>query len=303
LINILKGDFTVVISKRFSIGQFILCFLLLIIAISMLFPFIYILCISFTDASVYKTGSLMIWPSKWSTEAYRLIFSGRGFMNSLSSTLFITLIGTPLSVVVNAGMAYMLSKKSLPGRDIMLKLVVFTLLFYPGMIPNYLVIKNLHLINSFWALILPGVAGAWTMLVMKSFFQGIPSELEESATIDGSNEIQTFFMIVLPLSKAMLAAFTLFGAVSYWNTYFSAIIYLNDADKWPLQVFLQQIVMSTNISELVDVTVTNNFENKVIPTEIVKMAAVIVAVTPILSVYPFLQKHFAKGVLIGSVKG
>lgn len=245
----------------------------------------------------------MIWPSKWSIEAYKLIFSGRGFLNSLSSTLFITLIGTPLSVVINAGMAYMLSKKSLPGRDIMLKLVVFTLLFYPGMIPNYLVIKNLHLINSFWALILPGVAGAWTMLVMKSFFQGIPAELEESATIDGSNEIQTFFMIVLPLSKAMLAAFTLFGAVSYWNTYFSAIIYLNDSEKWPLQVFLQQVVMSTNISEFVDVTVTNNFTNKVIPTEIVKMAAVIVAVTPILSIYPFLQKHFAKGVLIGSVKG
>lgn len=293
----------VVSSKKSNIGQLLLCFVLLLIAISMFFPFIYILCISFTDASVYKTGSLMIWPSKWSIDAYKLIFSGRGFLSSLSATLFITLIGTPLSVVVNAGMAYMLSKNTLPGRNIMLKLVVFTLLFYPGMIPNYLVIKNLGLINSLWSLILPGVAGAWTMLVMKSFFQGIPVELEESATIDGSNEIQTFFLIVLPLSKAMLATFTLFGAVSYWNTYFNAIIYLNDTDKWPLQVFLQQIVMSTNISELVDVTVTNNFTNKIIPTEIVKMAAVIVAVTPILLVYPFLQKHFSKGVLIGSVKG
>lgn len=288
--------------RRFPTGQFVLDLILLVFALSMVFPFLYILSVSFTDATVYQPQAVILWPTKWSINAYKLVLSGNGFINALSSTLFITCIGTPMQVIINAGMAYMLSRKHLPGKGIMMKLVVFTMLFYPGMIPAYIVIHNLGLINSLWALILPSAAGAWTLIVMKSFFQSIPSELEEAATIDGCNELQIFFRIMLPLSKAMLATFTLFAAVGYWNTFFNAIIYITDSAKWPLQVFLQQMVTSSGLSEFVDVSIQNNFE-KDIPTEIIKMSTIVISVVPIMCVYPFLQKYFAKGVMIGSVKG
>ncbi len=288
--------------RRFPTGQFVLDLILLVFALSMVFPFLYILSVSFTDATVYQPQAVILWPTKWSINAYKLVLSGNGFINALSSTLFITCIGTPMQVIINAGMAYMLSRKHLPGKSIMMKLVVFTMLFYPGMIPAYIVIHNLGLINSLWALILPSAAGAWTLIVMKSFFQSIPSELEEAATIDGCNELQIFFRIMLPLSKAMLATFTLFAAVGYWNTFFNAIIYITDSAKWPLQVFLQQMVTSSGLSEFVDVSIQNNFE-KDIPTEIIKMSTIVISVVPIMCVYPFLQKYFAKGVMIGSVKG
>lgn len=288
--------------RRFSTGQLALDLILLLLSLSMILPFLYILSVSFTDATAYKPQTVILWPTKWSVNAYRLVLSGSGFFNSIKSTLFITCIGTPLQVAVNAGMAYMLSCKNLPGKGIMMKLVVFTMLFFPGMIPGYLVIRNLGLINSLWALILPSSAGAWTLIVMKSFFQSIPAELQEAATIDGCNEMQIFFRIMLPLSKAMLATFTLFATVGYWNIFFNAIIYITDSTKWPLQVFLQQMITSSGLSEFVDVAMQDNFSQN-IPTEIIKMSTIIISVVPIMCVYPFLQKYFAKGVMIGSVKG
>jgi len=287
---------------RENLYQLVIGFLLVLLALSMIFPFLYILSISFTHSSVYVSGSLRLWPEKWSLEAYKVIFLGPGFTSALKSSLFITLVGTPLSILANCMMAYMLSKPTLPGRKLMLNLVVFTMLFGPGLIPNYLLIRNLGLINSYWAIILPGLVGAWTLLVMKSFFQNIPKEIEESAQMDGCSELGVFFRIVLPLSKAMLAAFTLFNAVGFWNTYFNAVIYLIDSDKWPLQVFLQQVVMSANIDEFMGVDYMRTLERNV-PSEVLKMASVVIVTAPVLIAYPFLQKHFAKGVMIGSIKG
>lgn len=282
--------------------QWLIGALLFAVAFTMIFPFFYILVVSFTHSSVYEANSLSLWPERWSLDAYRLIFSGGGFVNALTSSLFITLVGTPLAVIISCAMAYMLSKTTLPGRRIMIGLVVFTLLFSPGLIPNYLLIRELKLIDSWWAIILPSTASAWTLLVMKSFFQSIPSEIGESARIDGCNEFGVFFRMVLPLSKAMLAAFTLFTAVGYWNTYFNAIIYISTSSKWPLQVFLQQVVMSASIGEFLETSLMQTWGSKV-PTEIIKMAAVVVVTAPIIAIYPFLQKHFAKGVMIGSIKG
>jgi putative aldouronate transport system permease protein len=288
---------------RENIYQLFIGSILFLIALSMVFPFIYVVVVSFTDASSYNGASLNFWPKDWSLEAYKIIFSGEGFMNALNSTLFITIIGTPLVLVVSCMFAYMLSKKTLPARKLMLTLVVFTLLFSPGLIPNYLLIKNLGLLDSLWAVILVASANAWTILVMKSFFQNIPSELEESARIDGCSELGVFFRIVLPLSKPMLAAFGLFTAVGYWNTYFNAIIYITDPEKWPLQVFLKQIVISSNIGEFLSTGLQQVQEKVPVPTEVLQMATVVVVTLPVLIVYPFLQKHFAKGVMIGSVKG
>ena len=160
--------------------------------------------------------------------------------------------------------------------------------------------SNLGLLNSWWASILPGTCGAYTVMVIRSFFDGLPKELEEAAKIDGCSVIRTFTSIVLPLSKAMLATFTLFAAVSYWNTYFSAVMYMTKTEKMPLQVYLQKIVLSSNISDVIDM---DNSLKATVPVEIMKMATVVVAVVPILCVYPFLQKHFAKGAMVGAVKG
>ncbi|MBT2757842.1 carbohydrate ABC transporter permease [Mesobacillus foraminis] len=288
---------------RENLYQLFIGLILSLIALSMVFPFIYVLAVSLTDASAYNGNSLNFWPKDWSLEAYKIIFTGEGFMDALKSTVFITGIGTPLVVVVSCMFAYMLSKKTLPARKMMLTLITFTLLFSPGLIPNYLLIKNLGLLDSLWAVILVGSANAWTILVMKSFFQSIPAELEESAKIDGCSDLGVFFKIILPLSKPMLAAFSLFTAVGYWNTYFNAIIYITDPSKWPLQVFLQQVVISSNIGEFLSTGIQEVQQKVPVPTEVLQMAAVVVVTLPVIIVYPFLQKHFAKGVMIGSVKG
>ncbi len=285
---------------KIFIGQSILDIFLFILAATMVVPFIYIIMVSFTDSTVYEAGTLILWPKKWSTEAYELVLSGSGFLNALKSTLFITLVGTPMNVLFNSGLAYMLSKKAIPGRSIINKLVMFTMLFSAGMIPSYINMSNLNLLNTWWASILPATCGAWNVMVMRSFFEGLPVELEEAAEIDGCSQIKIFTTIVLPLSKAMLATFTLFAAVSYWNTYFSSVMYVTRTELISLQVYLQKIVLSSNISDVIDMT--SDLKNTV-PTEIMKMATVVVAVLPILCVYPFLQKHFAKGVMVGAVKG
>lgn len=281
------------------LGQSILNVILLLLVATMILPFLYVLVISFTDSTVYVSGKFMLWPKKWSTEAYQLILSGRGFLNSLNSTLFITLIGTPLNVMVNAGLGYMLSKP-IPGKSIINKLVMFTMLFGAGLVPTFINIRDLGLIDSWFACILPSVCGAWTVMVMKSFFQSLPEDLEEAAKIDGCGPLRIFGIIVLPLSKAMLATFTLFALVSFWNTYFSAVMYLTSTAKAPLQIYLQKIVLSSTISDVVDLQL--DLANTV-PQEVMRMAAVVVVVLPVLCIYPFLQKHFEKGVMVGAVKG
>ena len=282
------------------LSQSILNTILFLVAATMVIPVIYVLMVSFTDSTVYEAGKIILWPKKWSLEAYQYILSGSGFLNALKSTLFITLIGTPLSIVLCAGLGYMLSRKALPGRSIINKVVMVTMLFSAGMVPAYINMSNLNLLNNWFASILPNACGAWTVMVMKTFFQGLPVELEEAAQIDGCGKLRIFWIIVLPLSKAMLATFTLFNAVSYWNTYFSAVMYITKASMQPLQVYLQKIVLSSNYTDVIDVT---NIIYESVPQEVVKMAAVVITILPIICIYPFLQKYFAKGVMVGAVKG
>lgn len=281
------------------IYQGILWILLIVIALTMILPFLYVVILSFTDASAYEAGKLILWPKKWSAEAYRLILSGNGFLNALKSTLLITGIGTPCSVLCNAGLAYMLSKP-IPGKKFLNKYVMFTMLFSAGMVPNFMNVKQLGLIDNYFACILPSMCGAWTVMVMRSFFQSLPIELEEAAEIDGCGRLRTFSQIVLPLSKPMLATMTLFSFVSYWNTYFNAVMYMTSTSRSPLQVYVQKIVLSSNISDIVDLS--TDLANTV-PQEVMRMAAVVVVVLPILIVYPFMQKYFQSGMMVGAVKG
>jgi putative aldouronate transport system permease protein len=274
--------------------------LLGIISLICVFPFIYVFSVSFTDPEVYVPLQFYLFPEKWSLSSYNYILSTNSFINALKSTVFVTGIGTVLSVIVSFTFAYVLTKKNVPGRNLMLSGVIFTLVFNAGILPNYLLIKELGLLNSHWSLILSGLTNAWSLIVIKSFLESLPSELEDAAHIDGCSDIAVFWRIVIPLSMPAIAAFTLFFAVAYWNTYFNALIYLTDAKKWTLQVLIKSLVIDSDSN---GVGGAGGSDDRVIPQETIRMASIVLAMVPILLVYPFLQKHFAKGVMLGSVKG
>lgn len=273
--------------------------ILLIIAVTMLFPFLYIFSVSFSSVSDFLKNDILLWPKHWVTDAYTYILGSDRFIHSLLVTIYITVVGTIVNLVFTSTMAYALTR-GISGQRFILFLVLFTLLFSAGMIPTYMVVKATGLLNTFWALILPVAISPYNLIIMRQFFLGIPEELSEAATIDGANEIQIFTKIILPLSKPSLAAFGLFYAVSHWNSYFSGILYLNDPAKWPIQVILRQIVI---VNEPNAALGGHEIMEVLPPPQTVQMAAILLATIPILLVYPFLQKHFAKGVMLGSVKG
>ncbi|BFT74759.1 carbohydrate ABC transporter permease [Paenibacillus sp. P36] len=282
-------------NRLFNIGNIVL---LGLVGIITFFPLYYVFVVSFTDPTEYLKESFVLFPKVWSLESYKFLMATGAFPKSIGVSVYVTLVGTALSLIFTASLAYTLSRKRLRGRRFALIAILITILFNPGMIPNYMLVRNLHLIDSLWSLILPALASGWNVILMKGFFDSIPAELEESASMDGCNDLSTFFRIILPLSLPSLAAFGLFYAVAYWNQFFNALIYINDASKWPLQVMLQNILLNANNTDLrMDVSTVPP------PSETLKMAAVIVATVPILVVYPFLQKHFAKGAMVGSVKG
>ncbi|PAD78077.1 carbohydrate ABC transporter permease [Paenibacillus campinasensis] len=263
-------------------------------------PFIFVLSGSFaTDAEITKRAVFLI-PSTFSIDAYRFIFSTDTILRSIGVSVYVTVVGTIVNLIFTVTMAYPLARRGLMGRNLILNLVIFTMLFGGGMIPTYLVIRDLNLLDSLNALIIPGAISAFNLIIVKNFFQELPPGLEEAARIDGCNELGLLWRIVLPLSKPVLATFTLFYAVGHWNNFFSALLYINDPEKWPLQVMLRQIVMLSQSAG----DITSMDPSFVPPPEqSVKMAVIVVGTLPILCVYPFLQKHFAKGVLLGSIKG
>lgn len=275
--------------------------LLALIALLMLFPFVYIFAVSFSSSEDYLRSNIVLWPKRWVLDAYRYILGSGPFVHSLLVTVAITLLGTLVNLLFTATMAYALSRPIL-GRRGLLFMVLFTLLFSGGMIPTYLVVKATGLLNSIWAVIIPVAISPFYLIVMRQFFLSIPQELNEAALLDGANDLQVFWRIILPLSKPMLAAFGLFNAVAHWNSYFSAILYLNDPAYWPVQVVLRQIVIANEPTATLGMQGLQQIKNP--PTsETIQMAAILLATLPILVVYPFLQKHFTKGVLLGSIKG
>jgi putative aldouronate transport system permease protein len=226
------------------------------------------------------------------------MFSTDVFIRALLITICVTAVGTVVQVGLTLTMAYPLSKRHLPGRTLVLNLIIFTLVFSGGMIPTYLVVRDLGLLNSYWSLILPLAINPFYLVIVKSFFQELPEALEEAARIDGCNELGVFRRIVLPLSKPIIATFSLFYAVAIWNDYMSPLLYMNDSHKWPLQMLVRQFTApDADTANMLEQLQTADF-----PFESLKFAIVVVATVPILLVYPFLQKHFSKGVLIGSVK-
>ena len=261
-------------------------------------PFLNVLGSSFATPGELATRSFVVIPETFTLDAYRYILSTSTIFRALGVSVFVTAMGTFVSLLLTSFMAYALSKPYLRGRRVINFLVIFTMLFSGGMVPTFIVVQNLGLIDSLWALILPVAINAFNFVIMRSFFQAIPDSLEEAARIDGCSDLGVFLRIVLPLSLASIATIGLFYAVGYWNTYQHAILYINDSTKWPIQVLLRQIVIVASgmnaDASVVDV---------VPPAQSVKMAVIVVATLPMLLVYPFIQRYFVKGALIGSVKG
>ncbi|AUZ25535.1 ABC transporter permease [Bacillus subtilis] len=262
-------------------------------------PFLYIIAGSFATEAELAQRSFFIFPKTFTLEAYKYVFSTPTFIRSMGVSIFITVVGTAVQLFFTFTMAYPLAKRYVKGRNLLLNLVIFSMLFSGGMIPTYLVVKSLGLLDTYWALILPMAINPFNLIIIKNFFQQLPRELEESAKMDGCSEIGVFWRIALPLSKPVIATFALFYAVGIWNDFFHALLYINDSAKWPLQMVLRQVTI------LSDLTATNGdtMQNTVPPEQGIKLAVIVIATLPILAVYPFLQKHFAKGMLIGSVKG
>jgi putative aldouronate transport system permease protein len=278
--------------------------LLAVIAIVMLYPFVYVIAISFSTAEAAARSGVILFPSAFTTAAYEVLLEGGLIPQALKVSVFVTVVGTAFSVLCTVLMAYGLTRtKDVPGTKFILYLVLLTMLFSAGIIPNYLVVKQLGLLDSYAGLILaayPGFISAFNLVVVRNFFMDLPQDLLDSARIDGASEWQVLWRVVIPLSKAVIAVIALFYGVAYWNDFFTAQIYINDTSKWPIQLVLQQYVLQG--SPLSTIAQENPAMRAVTPKTI-QMAVVVLATVPILVVYPFLQKSFTKGVLTGAIKG
>jgi putative aldouronate transport system permease protein len=273
--------------------------LFLIVAV-MVLPFIHIFAVSLSSYEDILGGGLVLFPRSPTLEAYRAIFNGGIVVRALQISIGLTVVGTLAQMVFTTTMAWGLSRPGVPGSRAILFIVLGALLISPGIIPSYLLIKELGLLDSYSALILPGLISSFNLVIIRQFFMNLPAELIDSAKIDGASEFQIFWNIALPLSRAVLAVVALFYAVAIWNSFFNAILYLQDATKWPIQLVLRQYVLQgSDIAAAADASSNQPLP----PARTLQMAIVVVATVPILIVYPFLQKYFTKGVLTGAIKG
>ncbi|MEK4042125.1 carbohydrate ABC transporter permease [Paenibacillus sp. FSL H8-0048] len=288
--------------RKESVGGRIFTFvntaILILIALVCLLPFINIIASSFATTQEVMAKRFILFPTTFSLDAYRYILSTPTIFRGLGVSVGVTIAGTVVSMLLTALMAYGLSRRYLPARNTINFIVVFSMLFSGGMIPTFLVVKSVGLINSYGSLIFPVAVNAFNMIIMRNFFQALPDSLEESAKIDGSNDFGIFMRIMLPLALPSIATISLFYAVAYWNTYMNAILYMNDSAKWPIQVLLRQIVIVSSGMQAEGSSV-----DIVPPAQTIKMAVIVIATVPMLAAYPFVQKHFTKGALLGAVKG
>ncbi|TDD44994.1 carbohydrate ABC transporter permease [Nonomuraea terrae] len=265
-------------------------------------PFWSVIATSLADQKTINDsgGGMVLWPGSVSFDAYQAILSGGVVTRAVAISVGITVVGTALSLAATAGLAYWLSRRGAFGARPMLMLVLGAILFSPGLIPSYLMVKQLGLLDSWWSLILPVMVNAFNVVVMRAFFQGLPRELFDSAAVEGASSATTLVKIVLPLSKAVLAVVGLFYAVGYWNAFFNAMLYIQSTDKWPMSLVLRTYVVNQTTIGGEQVGAGAEAMPPQLPLQ---MAILVVALVPILVVYPFLQRHFAKGVMTGAVKG
>ena len=270
----------------------------ILVTLACLFPFIYVLVVSFTDPNVYVPYEFNLIPKKFSVKVYASILYNGAFLQSIKNTVYVTVVGTVISVFASFAFSYGLTKKDLPFAKILMLFVIFGLLFDPGIIANYMNVRSLGMINTYWSLILPAVMISWNVIIAKAFIEGIPGELEDAAKIDGCSYFGIFFRIILPLATASIATLTLFIAVNQWNQYVKPLLYINDFQKRTIQVYLKTLLVDDT-----RVGTAGDDGSGILPSETIRLATVVLAMAPIMAVYPFVQRYFVKGVMIGSVKG
>jgi putative aldouronate transport system permease protein len=288
------------LSRGERIANLINYILLILLAFVTLFPVLYVLSVSLTPLGVVsKHGGFLIIPRQITFDAYRFIFSQKFIPRAFWNTIIITALGTTMNMTLTILMAYPLSRKRLPGRNLLLVFVLIPMLFSGGLVPLFILVKNLGIINTYWAVIMPSAISTFNLLILKGFFEGLPQELFESAYLDGASELTVLFRIVLPLSKPVLATLSLFYGVMHWNGFYYALMFLTDRKLQPLQVVLRDMLSDSMAREMEEVLEYV----PLLPGETLKMAAVLVSVIPLLMVYPFLQRYFTRGLLLGSIKG
>ncbi|MFJ7699320.1 carbohydrate ABC transporter permease [Lysinibacillus fusiformis] len=288
-----KGD------RAFTIFNYVF---LAIVAVVVLYPLIFVLSASLSNPEYVISGDIWLWPKEFTVGAYEKVFQNPDIINGFINTLKYTFFGTLLNIVMTICAAYPLSRRNLKGKGFIMAFMVFTMFFSGGLIPTYLLIRDLGMINTFWVMIIPNAVAVWNIIIMRTFFQSIPYELEESAMIDGAGNFRILWSIVLPLSLPVMAVMVLFYAVGHWNSYFQALIYLQDQNKFPLQLILRQILIQGQADDMIKAT-SESFLAQKLSVEGLKYAVLIVANLPMLMLYPFLQRYFVKGVMIGSLKG
>lgn len=285
-------------------ARILIALVLISLSVLCLYPFINVLAKSLSEGHAIYEFPTMVFPHSVTFEAYEYIFETPVLLKSFLITVFVTVVGTALNLLFTITCAYSLSRVKAPGNKLMLWYIVVPMLFGAGLIPTYMLLKDLKLINSIWVLILPSLISPYNAILMRNFFWSIPDSLSEAALIDGANELQVLAKIILPLSKAIIATIGLFYAVGHWNDYFTGLYFINDNSKWPLQVVLKSIIVDLNAMNMgsMNFNTMNDLGKVVLQPENIKSAVIIFATVPILLVYPALQKYFTKGIIIGAVK-
>ena len=266
-----------------------------------LYPFWYVVMVSLSDGRVVLAGKVSLWPVNFTLATYKVVLSDSSIITGFRNTVVYTVLGTFINLAMTSMCAYPLARPNLEGKKALMGFIVFTMFFSGGMVPTYLVVNQLGIIDTIWAMVLPGAISTYNMIVMRTFFMGIPESMHESACLDGANDIQILLRIVLPVSKPIMATMLLFYAVGHWNGYMNALMYLNSKALFPLQSILRNMVVDGQLTNsTTEVGAGSSFE--VIETTM-KYATIVVSTLPIIMIYPFVQKYFVKGVMIGSIKG
>lgn len=276
--------------------------ILLLLVLIVMYPIILVISSSFSSPQAVYSGRVVLWPVDLSVEGYEAVFKNRQIISGTLNSVYYTCVGTMVNLAMTTATAYPLARRTLPGRGFIIKLFVFTMFFSGGMIPNYILLMKLHMLNTRWSLIIPGAISVYNMILMRTFFQNIPEELFDAASIDGCSDFRYLIQIILPLSKPIVAVLALYYAVAHWNSYFNAMMYLTDQKLAPLQLVLRDILVSNTIS-LSEIADEETMRARQGIAELMKFSLIVISSLPVMVIYPFIQKYFVKGVMLGAIKG
>lgn len=295
--------------KRVKIGTgdkifyFLSGLILTILLVVVLYPILFVLAASFSSGQAVSAGRVFLWPVDFSLEGYEIVFNNKDILLGFRNSIIYTVVGTFINLVMTMIAGYVLSRDDVPGHNQFMFLFTFTMFFSGGMIPNYMLLRSLHMLDTIWSMVIPGALGVYYMIIARTFIRtSIPGELLDAAQIDGCSDIRYFTTIVLPLSKAIMAVLVLFYGVGHWNSYFNPMLYLNTRELYPLPIILKEILIANQIDPS---TVTDpELQLRIAQTaDVIKYALIVVSTIPVMIIYPFVQKYFVKGVMIGSIKG